>query len=252
MKTGNQIKANRIETFRIRSYEMDAGGRASVQTICNYLQEIAGAHAAELGVSVQKLFEQNLTWVLSRLHLQIDKYPRWGDQITVKTWPSGAMGLYATREFILTDEKQNQIGRATTSWMVLDLIRKRPIGIPDQIDRNLIADKTRAIDDSFDRLPVPDRIDNEKAFNVRRSDLDINQHVNNVNYIEWAIEAVPPEFYSRNKLKSVEISFRAESKYGDRILSLCQVRDGICIHRLIRESDQNDVAIVRTLWQQKA
>ena len=242
------MKNTKTDSFRVRSYEMDAKGRASVQTICNYLQEIAGEHAAELGVSVQSLFKQNLTWVLSRLHLKIEHYPHWGDQVNIETWPSGAQGLHATREFILTDNAGTQIGVATTSWMILDLIKKRPVVIPEHIDQKLISNQVRAIEDPFDRLPQLARVDHEKQFNVRYSDLDINQHVNNVNYIEWAIEAVPPELYTSGVISGIEISFRAESRYGDRIISQSQVLDGQCLHKLIRDSDQREVAIVRSYW----
>lgn len=33
-------------------------GRATIQTLCNYLQELAGLHAAALGVSVIDIFKE--------------------------------------------------------------------------------------------------------------------------------------------------------------------------------------------------
>ena len=47
------------EKFTVRSYEMDVQGMASVPAICNYLQEVAGNHATELGVAVDHLFKKN-------------------------------------------------------------------------------------------------------------------------------------------------------------------------------------------------
>ena len=74
-----------IEKFKIRSYEVDITGRATVQTISNFLQEIAGNHAGRLGVSVDKLLAKKLTWVLSRLHLQMSSYPYWREEISILT-----------------------------------------------------------------------------------------------------------------------------------------------------------------------
>jgi len=242
------MKNEMTERFRIRSYEMNAAGVASVQTICNYLQEIASLHAARLGVAVDVLFKKNLTWVLSRLHLKMDHYPTWGDEVIVETWPSGMKGLFATREFIVYDYRQNKIGLATTSWMILDLKKQKPIKMPDFIEAIDIPEYPRAIDDDFKKLPPLIRSDAEKQFNVRYSDLDINQHVNNVNFIEWAIESVPPEIFKKKRMTDLEIGFRAESRYGDRIIARTQVEKDRCLHNLLRQHDQREVALVRTRW----
>jgi len=238
------------ETYKIRAYEVDLTGRATVLTICNYLQEIAGNHAGELGVSVDKLFEKKLTWVLSRLHLQIDSYPIWRENVSITTWPSDAYGKFATRDFHILNSKDEQIGKATTSWMLLDLVRMKPITMPDfimSIDR---PKWERAIDDKFERLPRLESVELEKKYNVRLSDLDINQHVNNVNYIEWAIETVPLEVNKRYQLSQLEISFRAESKYGDSINSRAQeIAENGCItyvHSLVKNNDDVELAVARS------
>jgi len=236
------------EKFKVRSYEMDAGGRVSIQSICNYLQEIASIHAARLGFSVTELFKRNLTWVLSRLHLQIQKYPRWGDTIMVETWPSTMSGLFALREFKIRNHAEEIIGQATTSWMILDIKAKKAIEIPEFIQSARLENNTRAIEDSFGKLPVPGEVSFRKSFNVRRSDLDINQHVNNVIYIDWAIEAIPMEYLQDNYISSLEISYRAESHYGDRISSMCAMndQDSTFLHVLERERDHAQVALART------
>jgi acyl-ACP thioesterase len=230
---------------------MDAGGKISIQSLCNYLQEMAGLHAAELGVSVTDLFKKNLTWVLSRLHVIIDHYPSWGDYVTIDTWPSGAEGLYAIRDFYIIDSADKMIGRAISSWMIIDLVKKKPIEMPKFVHDLRLTGKERAIEDHFPKLPKISEINFEKQFNVRRSDLDINQHVNNVNYIEWAVESVPGEIYNSKVLKELEINFRAESTYGDRIIAQSQVQNDTCFHKLTRSDDNRELAIVRTRWNSK-
>ena len=243
------MKNIRKEIFKIRSYEMDAQGKATVQTICNYLQEIAGLHAAALGVSVTDLIRNKMTWVLSRLHLIIDRYPEWNADVHVETWPSGAKGLYATRDFTISDAGNNVIGVATSSWMIVDLVKQKPIELPEFVHAIRLPDKKRAIDDPFKKLHGPKQVDFEKQFNVRRSDLDINQHVNNVNYIEWAIESTPIDIYRKKNLTELEISFRAESKYGDRIIAQSEVHEDNCLYKLTRLSDGRELAVVRTRWK---
>ncbi len=240
------------ERFRIRAYEVGPRAQVTIQTICNYLQEAAGNHAQALNVSVDRLYKENLTWVLSRLHVQMNSYPRWQQHITVETWPSAVHKLYAVRDFRLHDSDGNEFGTATSSWMLINLTSRRPVSMPDYI--RSLHDNTpgRAIDDAFDTLPDVEHADNTRHFNVRVSDLDMNQHVNNVNYIEWGLESVPEEIRTRFQLRHFEISFKAESRFGDRIQAGSRQQndhDTVCFHHaLYREADGKTLARMKSSW----
>ncbi|HEM48580.1 MAG TPA: hypothetical protein ENO27_00075 [Caldithrix sp.] len=243
------------EDFKVRAYEVGPNGRLTLQSIFNYLQEAAGNHSYELGVSVDKLFKQNLTWVLSRVHLRVNSYPFWKQSVTIETWPADKDSYYAIRDFRILDENGIEIGQATSSWMMLDLIKRKPILIPEYIEEMKNTDQGRALNDRFEKLPKLERIDSEKLFNVRLSDLDLNQHVNSVNYIEWALESVSEEIMKGFILSDVEVTYRAESNYGDLIQSQCQVEsDSVgskIIHRLQRESNEKELARLVSTWKPK-
>jgi len=241
------------EAFRIRAYEVNPAARITIQSICNYLQEIAGNHAADLNVSVDRLIEMNLTWVLSRLHVQMTRYPFWRHQISIDTWPSRVDKFHAIRDFKLHDEKQRQIGAATSSWMLIDIKKRRPIQMPDFINVLHQDSPGRALEDNFQKLPELQTEQHTKFFNVRLSDLDMNQHVNNVNYIEWGLESIPEEINRTHALASVEISFKAESNYGDRVKSVSggenEAEQLIVLHHLNRESDNKELARMKSIWR---
>ena len=240
------------EKFKVRGYEIDLTGRATSLTIGNYLQEIAGNHAGELGVSVDKLFVKKLTWVLSRLHFKMISYPFWREEISITTWPSNAYGKFATRDFELFNSKNELIGQATTSWMLIDLTKMKPITMTDFITSIELPDRDRAIDDKFEKLPRLNNSEFQKKYNVRISDLDINQHVNNVNYIEWAIETIPIEVSKKYQLSQFEISFRAESKYGDSVVSTSQEFDSNgdkrYLHSLVKSDTEVEIAVAKSKW----
>ncbi len=167
------------DTFYVHSYEIDTTGTASIKSICNYLQETAGNHADELGVAVDRLSEENRTWVLSRLHVEMDRYPRWREELQIETWPSGENGLLATREFILSSADGDELGRATSAWLIIDIDRRRPVRIPDYVSEIRLPDRERVLPET-EELPSMEDPDLEATFRVRHSDLDLNAHVNNV------------------------------------------------------------------------
>ena len=243
------------ETFKIRAYEAGVDGRASIQAITNYLLESASNHAAHMDVSVQRLFKMNLTWVLSRFHIRMTTYPRWPETITIETWPAHKDTLYAIRDFRLMDSNPNEIGVASSSWMMIDLKARKPVALPDFIEGLENKEAGRTLEDPFSGMPKVIRIDTEKEFRVRQSDLDVNRHVYSVHYLSWALEAVQPEIWKNYQISDVEINFRAESLYGDFVISNSQTekkdKQITIIHQLKRRKDDKELTRLRTTWRLK-
>ncbi len=238
------------ETFNVRSYDMDPRGRLSPVALCNFLQEAGSNHAHALGCAVDQLLPRGLTWVISRLHFRLDRYPRWREQLTVETWASTRSGRFFLREFRLLDGEDRPIGAATSSWLVLDIAARRAVDDPDfAADMPFVAE--RAMADDFARLPEPREAAHRQEYDVRLGDLDVNRHVNNVHYVAWALEAVPTAVWRAKRLVGVEISFRAEGRHGDTIESICDATDdgdGFR-HSVRRVGDGVELARLRTAWR---
>jgi len=249
------MKAKHSNRFRVRSYETDPLGRLQVPILCKLLQEVAVAHASILGVSVETMAERGTAWVLSRLHLSLFRWPRGDEEIVIETWPEAMSRLLVERRFAIFDSSEVQIGAVSTLWCVLDLARRRPVRLPEEVlgrmdEYEIGSDPARS-----GELTVPDPADRELAFTVRRSDLDVAEHVNNTSYVEWAIEAVPEETWSTAELAELEIQFISECHQGQTVLSRSQQVDrGNDIevrHQLMRSEDGAEVARAMTVWRQK-
>ena len=87
---------------------------------------------------------------------------------------------------------------------------------------------------------------------VRYSDLDINQHVNNVKFVEWIVESVPSATLNAWVASEVEINFLAEAFHEDRILAACSAQDPdhtIFHHSIARQQDGRELARAITKWR---
>ena len=248
------MKAKHSSRFRVRSYETDPLGRLQVPILCKLLQEVAVAHASILGVSVETMAERGTAWVLSCLHLTLNRWPRGDEEILIETWPEAMNRLLVERGFAIFDLNEAQIGAVSTLWCVLDLARRRPVRLPQEVwgrmgEFEIGRDPVRA-----GELTAPDPADRELAFTVRRSDLDAAEHVNNTSYVEWAIEAVPDEVWSTAELAELEVQFVSECHQGQTVVSRSQQFDrGSDIevrHQLMRQEDGAEVARASTVWRQ--
>lgn len=240
--------ASWTESFRVRSYDVTPHGHAAVQAICNYFQEVAGNHAQALGLSRDAMLDRGTAWVLMRLRLTVDRYPAWQRTVEVETWPSGVEGLYATREFVLRAETGQELARGTSAWALIDVARRRPTRLPDEVHAIAPAEAERTLSFATRRVPPPDRADAAHRFDVRFSDLDLNQHVNNVRYVEWALEAVPEDVLLHQQPTEMDIQFRAETTFGETIITQVQQEEDRFRHRVLRARDETVVADAMTRW----
>lgn len=224
------------ETYTIRSSEVATNGKASLQSICDLLQETAGNHALKLNFDISQLRDQNLTWMLHRLHVKMDKFPEWRDKITVTTWPSSGDALRAFRDFIILDAENNKIGQCLSYWLMINIETRKPVRMPDEVLEMAPSDTEHVLDVQKNRINFAQQASGSKIFRVRRSDLDMNEHVNNVKYIGWALETMPPD----KKIKEMDIEFLAECTEGEEILSEIaesKENESEYYHRIIRVSD---------------
>jgi medium-chain acyl-[acyl-carrier-protein] hydrolase len=240
------------EPFHVRSYEIAADGRLTLPHLCDWLQEAAGNHATALGVATDRLLEDGRAWVLTRLRVEVDRYPTWRETLILETWPSAADGLYAQRDFVLLDGGHQQVARATSQWLVIDVARRRPVRLPPSVLDLHLPDRPHALEPLRDALEAPEDSPHVRQFSVRRSDLDLNDHVNNVRYIEWALEAVPDSV--TGSCRGLDVQFRAESIYGDTIETACSdprsAGDTLALrHRVTRTADGTLLAVLATRWQ---
>ncbi|MDZ7332671.1 MAG: thioesterase [candidate division KSB1 bacterium] len=250
--TGAKLEAIYQQEFQVRAYEVGSRGTIKLSSLLDYLQESASQHASRLGVSVKNLIAKNLTWVLSRYHVKIFRYPAWGEKVVIRTWPSAKINLFALREFEVLNHREEPIAIATSSWLLIDLRTKQAVRLEDHLP-HYARRSNRAIEDAFEALPEVIHPEIELPFRVRLADLDVNRHVNHVRSIEWALEAVPSEIWKHNEPEELEIAFRGEAFYGDQIIARSQRLDPInhptFIHQLFRESDQKEIIRLKSCWK---
>ena len=239
--------------YNVRSYEPRIDGRVSITSICNHLQDIASRHADALGFGFHDLEKSGHLWVLSRLHVMVDRLPGFGETVRVQTWPSGNERLIANRDYLIHDA-DTLIGRATTGWVTLNIETRRPAKPDTILDGHYIPDIERSM--VFPSKAITRLKDGEHTANLtaRHSDQDINNHVNSVRYAEFCFEAVPATWTDENRCMGLDIQFRTESYAGDTYISSCSVSDpdqgmDTILHSLKRTSDDKEIVRMRSWWK---
>ncbi len=242
------------EHYTARSYEIDPGGCLSILSIFNLLQDAASNHADNLGVSIQHLQDENFTWVLSRMNLKIFSYPQWKDQLTIQTWPSGGKGLFAFRDFKLLYRHRQPVASAVSAWLILDLGTRRAVRITPFLERLKPVELEPVLSAKLLKIPAVDNHDHMDRFQVRYRDLDLNDHVNYVSFIGWALESIPLQIRSRHALSEFKINFLGEGFWGNHIMGKCKQIEAagnqkLFFHSLFQEENGTELFRAHSKWR---
>ncbi len=207
--------------FELRYFEMNKFGEASPTTILSLLEETAADHCHSIKYGLYDLMKQNIGWVLVAGVMKMERYPEYKENIIIRTWLSGYSIIKGIRENIIYDERGNIIGRAKGMWVFFDIKRRRPVQIFDDIKNKWSFCNEECINHDINKKIVPvDSANYVKEFKVNRFDVDMNQHLNNIRYLQWAMDSIPDEIIDNNFLHFIDGRFIAEAQYGDEITSL--------------------------------
>ena len=233
--------------FKVRSYECGPDGRATLPTICNLFQEAASLHAASLGFGKGDFAAagENISWVLTRMVVKMNRYPVWEDELTVETFPRGGRKIVAWRDFEVKGAQGETLGVASSEWMIIDLSTRKIHAIPEKV---FAANDPKNVPvlglEPFAKFRFPAEADGDvrqpATFIAMKSQIDLNGHVNNVHYISWMLE--PCE--SRCPAE-MEVVFRSETFAGDEVRVETVAADGYTYHR-VSAPDGKDHIVART------
>jgi len=240
------------QPYTIRTSDMEGSWKTSPVALCGMFLDAAGKHAHEMGVSVASLRETDRTWVLSRLAMTIERYPRVWETVTIHTWPSGMSKVYAYRHFVIVDSAGDPLAGGSTSWLVIDAEKRRPVRV-DRVFRDRGLSFPEGEPDGIPlKLGLPEEVTHEKRFVVRHSDIDMNDHVTSTSYLGWALESVPDKVRAQAELSELTVNFLTETLYGDTVVSSAgpDAQKGAFLHLIANAEDGREHARIRSEWRE--
>ena len=185
--------------------------------LCNVLQLTAAAHSEIGGVSFTDMQEFDQSWVLSRMRVEINKLPKSGDIVTVKTWIHSLANSRSIRALEMYVNGEKIVG-SETFWVVFNTKKRRPEALVLPFEHFELYPEKRATLKSFSKI----NFNHEKEIvfekKVFLSDLDIVNHVNNVKYLEWCLDLIDPKIILNQKVESFEMNFLKELSLKDEVI----------------------------------
>jgi len=236
--------------FTVMVCDLDMNYSSTMPVICNYLQEMGIAHGMMLTRDAG-IDSDDTVFVLTRLHVIMERYPVWGETVSIRSWLSPIKDRYVIRNFEMAGRDGELIGRAINSAVSFDIKNRTGGSISGDLSKVQTIDVEPALPHDFEKLMPVTSPDYEQNVDVRYFDCDFYHHVNNVKYVQWCIETLPAEFIRSHELCEVDINFRAEGNIGDKLVVKTESapEQGKFNHSITGGNSEKDLVRMKSVWR---
>lgn len=219
---------------RVRYSEVDHTGTMTVANVINYFQDCSTFQSEYLGVGLRELRAKNRGWLLASWQVEFVRAPKMGENITIGTFAHGFKGFFGMRNFFMNDEEGKPLAYANSLWFFMNTETGRPTR-PDKEDTDPYGlEEPLEMEYKDRKIKLPEEFVEMESFPIRKYHIDTNEHVNNAQYVQMAIEVVPKDM----QIKELRVEYKLAAVLGDVIYPKVATEDGRTVVKL---SDENDV-----------
>ena len=216
----------------------------------NHLLKCAGFHATDIGFGMINLNEENYTWVLSRLAIELEDMPYQYEEFSIQTWVENVYRLFTDRNFAIINKEGKKIGYARSVWAMINIDTRKPADLLTLHGGSIvdyICDEPCPIDKPS-RIKVTNKECIAKHI-AKYSDIDVNGHVNSIRYIEHILDLFPIEIYKTKRIKRFEMAYVAESYFGDELSFYMNEVNPNEYHLEVKKNDEEVVCRSKIIFE---
>jgi len=208
------------EPVVLRFGAIDRSDKLTLDAVFQFFQEAAISHAENLGVGREDMARTGQGWILSRITVFIKKRPKYGETVTIRSWPQGWEKLFAIRNYEIKDKDDSAVVSARSAWLIVDMEKRRPLrpqAIMDNMPQN--KDLISLTPEENGAAAVAER-DNLVKIAERKalySDLDFNGHVNNASYVKWIEDTLDIKILENAEKMRMDINYLNEILENEEI-----------------------------------
>lgn len=213
--------------FYLTAAEVNAQREMPLSRIVTLIIDTATGHANAIGIGFDRMISYGISWVLSRLTIDLKETPSVNRRYRIDTWIENLNRMFSERDFELVDvETGEAIGWAHSTWMAINMDTRRPSDLTMLSEmKECVNGRPYPLDKGGKLLPVQEAmVEHEYRFAV--SDIDVNCHVTTRRYIDLITDLWPLEQYDANRVVRFEIAFKREAHYGELSSAVAASHEG--------------------------
>lgn len=202
--------------FFLTASEVNAQREMPLSRLVTTLIDTATCHANLIGIGFDRMIREGISWVLSRLTIDMPEVPTLNRTYRLSTWVESTSRLFSERDFEMTDAESGRvIMRAHSTWMAVNMTTRRPGDLtPIWEGLDIVTDRCFEGEKGGKLMPVtnPER---EHSYRFAVSDIDVNRHVTTRRYIDLITDMWTLDHYEAMRPSRFEVAFKHEAHYDE-------------------------------------
>lgn len=207
--------------YRIPCYMFDRCEQLRPAAFMDMAQDLAVYGSEQLQFDDRQIKDHGIVWILARMSVRYDIYPRRYDTVTLQTWHRGLDGLFFIRDYQAIGPNGNVMVRGTSSWILMDLATRKVVR-SDRLE-GIIRTTPQCTEAAMPALspkivlPQGAVMTPTGEHRVVFSDVDYNGHANNAKYTSWAMDCLPLEYLWKKQPSDITVNFNHEAYPGETV-----------------------------------
>lgn len=212
--------------------------------LVDLLQDVSNMHLMTHPVLASFFEETGSVMFLTNRQVDIIRRPRYGERVLTKTWTYELNRMYGFRNTIIVGEDGELCVKSIAGGAFMDIANGRPMRVSaDLVSQVKIHDK---LDMEYlpRKIAIPDCAPAlTSRVSIRKSDIDMNLHVNNARYLDITDEL----FEDCDKAKRIRVEYKVPLKRGDAVFGDVYTTDSGCVVCLRDENGKPYCTVEYTL-----
>lgn len=235
-------------SYLLTAGESDAQGLMPLTLVTERVIETATEHANALSIGYADLSRKNIGWVLSRLAIEMVRYPVINERYTLTTWIESYNRHFSERNFIMTsDDTGEVIGHMRSVWTAIDMTARTVADISSfEKECFPISDRPCPIS----KIARPPKLTEDPEidrYKFKYCDIDFNRHVNTVRYLALILNHWSLDHFDNNTVRRLDLCFHHECFFGEEIELKVQSAPATSVCEIVREGVRAVGAVIA--WQ---
>ena len=229
--------------FFVGLEDIDFNNNLKIKSLLGFLEDIGGIHSNIVGYGLLDIPVKKRSWILINWKVKIFKRPRYAENLKIVTWACGMEKLYALRDFEIYNELGELVIIATSKWVCLNTEKQSIIKIEPELRDAYTLENKKVFEGEIEKLKEPKEYIDETPVQITRDMIDVNHHVHNINYIDFATHILPYEVMQQ--ATNIEVMYKKEIKETDKIKCKYAIEDRAHYAVIKSEDDKILHAIIK-------
>lgn len=193
------------------------GGCVGLGDLAREMEKATEEHLGSYGMSRAELKAEGKIWVIGWTSIFVDRMPEPGEPLLLRLWPGKRKGVMYPRRYAFYTRNGEGLACASSLFLLMDE-ESRGLAAPTEKLKSIPVVVLPGEPELPPlQKPVPQAPAGKLTRTVGKAEIDLNGHMNNTHYLDWAEELAREEYSRAAAPRQAWVQYQQELLEGQTV-----------------------------------